>query len=269
MAEMVACIGAGAMGEALVGGIVQAGLVPGQSVFVADADEARARRVAADHGVQAVGNREAAARADTVIVAVKPDVVPSVLREIGNVLRPGACVVSIAAGVPLSTIETHLPEGTPAVRAMPNTPCLVGEGAVALAAGAFATDAHLARAQALFEAVGAVVTVGEELMDAVTGLSGSGPAYVYMFIEALADGGVFAGLPRDVALKLAAQTVLGAARMVMETGRHPGQLKDMVTSPAGTTIAGVKVLEERGLRAACIGAVDAAARRSRELGRST
>ena len=257
------------MGEALVGGMVQAGLVAPEDVFVADADEERARRVAQRYGVRAAGNRDAAAQADTVIVAVKPDVVPAVLQDIGGALRPGACVVSIAAGVPLAVIEGGLPAGTAAVRAMPNTPCLVREGAVALAPGAFAAAEHVERAKTLFAAVGTVAVVEEKLMDAVTGLSGSGPAYVYMFIEALADGGVHAGLPRDTALKLAAQTVLGAARMVLETGRHPGELKDMVTSPAGTTIAGVKVLEERGLRAACIGAVDAASRRSRELGRTS
>lgn len=269
MGDTVACIGVGAMGEALVGGILQAGLVDKRDVFVADADESRRHRVAEAYGVVAASNRDAAAQAKTVIVAVKPAIVPAILKEIGGVLRPDACVVSIAAGVPLSTVESRLPSGAAAIRAMPNTPCLVRAGAIALAAGAHATDAHVRRAKALFEAVGTVVTVAEELMDAVTGLSGSGPAYAYMFIEALADGGVHAGLPRDVAMQLAAQTVLGAARMVLETGRHPGELKDMVTSPAGTTIAGVKVLEEHGLRAAGIRAVDAASRRSRELGRTT
>lgn len=269
MGDSVACIGVGAMGEALVGGILQAGLVDPGSMFVADADIARRRRVAETYGVVEGSNRDVAAEARTVIVAVKPPVVPAILAEIGDVLGPDACVVSIAAGMPLSTIEGGLPSGAAAIRAMPNTPCLIRAGATALSPGTHATEGHLARARTLFEAVGTVVTVPEQLMDAVTGLSGSGPAYAYMFIEALADGGVHAGLPRDVAVRLAAQTVMGAARMVLETGRHPGELKDMVTSPAGTTIAGVKALEEHGLRAAAMGAVDAASRRSRELGRTT
>lgn len=269
MDDTVACIGVGAMGEALIGGILQAGLVDPQQVFVADADEARMHHVATTYGVRAGSNQDVAARAATVVVAVKPAFVPGVLQQVGGVLMPEACVISIAAGVPLTTIEGSLPTGAAAIRAMPNTPCLVRDGAIALAAGRHATDAHMSRARALFEAVGKTVSVTEDLMDAVTGLSGSGPAYVYMFIEALADGGVRAGLPRDVALQLAAQTVLGAARMVLETGRHPGELKDMVTSPAGTTIAGVSVLEDRGFRAACLRAVEAAAHRSRELGEAT
>lgn len=269
MGDSVACIGVGAMGEALIGGILQAGLVDRQRLFVSDADEARMHDVATKYGVQAASNQEVAAQASTIVIAVKPAVVPAVLQQIGSAMTADACVVSIAAGVPLSTIESCLPAGAAAIRAMPNTPCLVRDGAIALAAGRHATDAHMATARTLFEAVGKTVSVTEDLMDAVTGLSGSGPAYVYMFIEALADGGVHAGLPRDVALQLAAQTVLGAARMVLETGRHPGELKDMVTSPAGTTIAGVATLEDRGFRAACLRAVDAAARRSRQLGEST
>ena len=269
MDNTVACIGVGAMGEALIAGMLQAELVDRRHVFVADADETRLNHVASTHLVQAGSNQDVAARARTIVIAVKPVFVPAILREIGDVLRPDACVISIAAGVPLSTIEGNLPSGTAAIRAMPNTPCLVRHGAIALSGGSHATDAHMARARTLFEAVGMTVTVTENLMDAVTGLSGSGPAYVYMFIEALADGGVHAGLPRDVALRLAAQTVLGAAKMVLDTGRHPGELKDMVTSPAGTTIAGVKVLEDRGLRAACMQAVDAAASRSGRLGEAT
>lgn len=269
MIGRVACIGVGAMGGALVGGVVQAGLVAPHDVFVADVDAAKAQHVAQTYGVQPVTSREAASRADVIVVAVKPGDVPAALQELAAGLRPGACVISIAAGVPLSVIERWLPDGTPAIRAMPNTPCLVRQGAIALAAGTHAGAEHVEKARELFGAVGLVATVPEPLLDAVTGLSGSGPAYVYMFIEALADGGVLAGLPRDVAMKLAAQTVLGAAHMVLESGRHPGQLKDMVTSPAGTTIAGVKALEEHAFRAACMRAVEAAAKRSRELGRTT
>ncbi|MBO8142355.1 MAG: pyrroline-5-carboxylate reductase [Firmicutes bacterium] len=255
------------MGGALVRGILRAGLVAPGDLYVADADRERLERVAAEHGVRPGSNAGAAGEADTIIVAVKPHLVPAVLQEIGPVLRPGACVVSVAAGVPLRVIEGGLPLGTAAIRAMPNTPCLVGEGAVALAAGRHAEPRHLERARRLFGAVGMAIELSETYMDAVTGLSGSGPAYVYVFIEALADGGVKAGLPRDVALRLAAQTVLGAARMVLATGRHPGELKDMVTSPAGTTIAGIAALEDRGFRGACLRAVQAAAERSRELGR--
>jgi len=263
----LACIGVGAMGEALVRGILRAGLVPREQVWVTDADQDKLVRVAQEHGVHAATNPEAARLADTVIVAVKPHLVAPVLREIGPALKSGACVISIAAGVPLRVIEGNLPPGTPAIRAMPNTPCLIGQGAIALAPGRHASAEQVAEAQRLFGALGLTVIVDESHMDAVTGLSGSGPAYVYLFIEALADGGVLAGLPRDVALRLAAQTVAGAARMVLETGRHPGALKDMVTSPAGTTIAGVSVLEDRGFRGATMRAVQAASARSAELGR--
>jgi len=255
------------MGEALVRGILRAGLMAPESVWATDADPEKLARVAREHGVRPATNAEAAAHADTVIVAVKPHFVVPVLEDIGSALKPGTCVISIAAGVPLQVIEGNLPPETPAIRAMPNTPCLIGQGAIALAPGRHATPSHVAEAQRLFGALGLVVTVGEQLMDAVTGLSGSGPAYVYLFIEALADGGVMAGLPRDVALRLAAQTVAGAAGMVLETGRHPGELKDMVTSPAGTTIAGLSVLEDRGVRGAALRAVQAAAARSAELGR--
>lgn len=260
------CIGVGAMGTALIAGVLEAELVSPPHVVIADADAKRVQHVVSDYGVREATNVQVAESSETVIVAVKPDTVPAVLDEIAPHLRPGACVVSVAAGVPLSLIEKHVAPHTAAVRAMPNTPCLVGAGAVALARGTEATDEHVARVAALFGAVGETVVVAEQMMDAVTGLSGSGPAYVYLFIEALADGGVGAGLPRDVALRLAAQTVRGAAEMVMQTGRHPGELKDMVTSPAGTTIAGVGMLEDAAFRAACMRAVKVAARRSRELG---
>lgn len=265
--KTLACIGVGAMGEALVRGILRAGLLHRDQVWVTDADREKLARVAAEHGVHAAANPDAARMADIVIVAVKPPLVAPVLREIGPELKAGACVISIAAGVPLKVIEGHLPPGMAAIRAMPNTPCLIGHGAIALAPGRHASADQVTEAQRLFGALGLTVIVSESHMDAVTGLSGSGPAYVYLFIEALADGGVQAGLPRDVALRLAAQTVAGAARMVLETGRHPGELKDMVTSPAGTTIAGVSVLEDRGFRGAALRAVQAAAVRSEELGR--
>lgn len=265
--QTLGCIGVGAMGGALVRGVLHAGLVSRESLWVADADHSKAATMVAEYGVRTGSNAEVAAAARTIIVAVKPNDVPAVLREIGPHLRPDACVISVAAGVTVRTLEAQLPPGTPVVRAMPNTPCLIGQGVVALAPGRHARPEHMADAQRLFSAVGETVTVGEYQLDAVTGLSASGPAFVYIFIEGLADGGVKAGLPRDIALRLAAQTVAGAARMVLETGRHPGELKDMVASPAGTTIAGLAVLEDRGVRGAALRAVEAAAERAAQLGR--
>lgn len=264
----VACIGVGAMGEALIAGMLRAGLLEAADVFVADADEQRLQQVADKHGVTAGANTDVSAQADIILIAVKPQFVPVVLQQIAGNIRPGTLVVSIAAGVPVAVLQQHLPAGTPVVRAMPNTPALVGAGATALAGGSDVTGGQLDVARRLFASVGTSTVVAESMLDAVTGLSGSGPAYGYLFIEALADGGVQAGLPRDVAMQLAAQTVLGAAQMVLQTGLHPGALKDMVTSPAGTTIAGVATLEDNGFRAACLRAVEAAAARSRELGQA-
>lgn len=263
----IACIGVGAMGEALVAGILSAKLLPATAVSVADADARRLRQVIEKHGVHGGSNEEVSAGADVVIVAVKPQFVAHVLQQIGPVLKPDVLVISIAAGVTLASLQTHLPQGTAIIRAMPNTPALVQAGATALAAADGVSEKQLDVALRLFGVIGKATVVDEAMMDAVTGLSGSGPAYVYLFIEALADGAVRVGLPRDTALQLAAQTVLGAAQMVLETGLHPGTLKDMVTSPAGTTIAGVAALEDRGFRAACIRAVEAATLRSVELGR--
>lgn len=203
------------------------------------------------------------------LVAVKPQYVASVLAEVRPVLAPTTVVVSIAAGVTLDTLLACAGDGARVVRVMPNTPCLVGESAAAMCLGGAADADDAAAVRALFSAVGVVHTVDERLLSAVTGLSGSGPAYIFLMIEALADGGVRAGLPRDVAQALAAQTTLGAARMVLETGKHPGALKDMVTSPAGTTIAGVHELERAGARAAFINAVVAATARADELARGT
>lgn len=255
------------MGEALIKGMLRADVVTKEAVWMADADPSRLESVIAELDVAGASNVEAVSRADTVIVAVKPQFVSAVLKEISPALGPDDVVISIAAGVRINALERDLPENTAVVRAMPNTPALIGSGATALAAGSATGPNEMDIARRVFAAAGTTVVVPETLMDAVTGLSGSGPAYVYMFIEALADGGVHAGLPRDVALQLAAQTVLGGAKMVLETGLHPGRLKDMVTSPGGTTITGVAALEERGLRAACIGAVAAATERSRQLGR--
>ncbi|MGB0909759.1 MAG: pyrroline-5-carboxylate reductase, partial [Nitrospirales bacterium] len=211
-------------------------------------------------------NEEAVKWATTVIIAVKPQVLPQVLKKIKKVMKKGHLVISVAAGVPILKIVACLPSNTSVIRAMPNTPAMVLQGATALAAGEDATQEQLVIATEIFEASGQVVVVEEKLMDAVTGLSGSGPAYVYVMIEALADGGVRMGLPRQVAHTLATQTVLGTAQMVLASGEHPGTLKDRVASPGGTTIAGLHELEQGGIRATLMNAVEAATRRSEELG---
>ena len=212
-------------------------------------------------------NREIARRCGLVVLAVKPQILDKVLREIGDQLKAGTLVVSIAAGVDTATIEEAVADGVRVVRAMPNTPALVSAGATAVAAGKHASATDLATSRALFDAVGITVELDEVHLDAVTGLSGSGPAYIFLILEALADAGVKVGLSRRDALKLAAQTVMGSAKMLLETDEHPGKLKDMVTSPGGTAIAGLHTLEEGGLRTTLINAVETATKRARELGR--
>ncbi len=267
--KKLALIGAGQMAEALLGGMSAAGAVTAGSVWATDVSAERRDLLKRRFGVR-VGddNGAAAAWADLVVLAVKPQIVDTVLRDLGDRLA-GRLVVSIAAGVPIARIVRQIgPSVTPpprVIRAMPNTPALVQAGMTAVALGPGVTEEDQAVADRLFESVGRVLTVEERLMDAVTGLSGSGPAYVFLAIEALADGGVKAGLPRGTANLLAAQTVLGAARMVLESGDHPAQLKDRVASPGGTTIAGLHQLEKGGLRATLIAAVEAAAKRSKEL----
>lgn len=258
------------MGGALAKGIARSGIVAADRITLYDAFRAQAEALAAEiggkPGTQVAADAASAVRAaDVVLIAVKPGIVPAVLAEIAPAVDSTKLVISIAAGVTISKIEALLPSGVPVVRVMPNTPALVGEGASALASGTSAGKAHLAIAKALLDAVGKSFVVDEKLLDAVTGLSGSGPAYVYLIIEALSDGGVKAGLPRAIARDLAAQTVLGSAKMVLETGDHPAKLKDDVTTPGGTTIAGIAELERAGVRSALIDAVEAATERSREL----
>lgn len=254
------------MGSALAAGITRSGALAPDNITLYDAHAAQARTVAAQLGARCADSvRSAIDESDIILIAVKPGVVPRVLAEIGQSIERRQFVISIAAGVPTTKIESLLPDGVPVVRAMPNTAAQVGEAATALAAGAHADSEHIGWAVHLFDAVGSATVVDEKLLDAVTGLSGSGPAYVYLFIEALVDAGVKAGLTRDVARQLAAQTVYGAAKMVLETGDHPAKLKDDVTTPGGTTIAGLAVLERAGVRIALIDAVEAAAQRSREL----
>ncbi|MEW6182653.1 MAG: pyrroline-5-carboxylate reductase [Bacillota bacterium] len=262
----VGIIGGGAMGGALTTGLVNSGRVAPNAVLVGDVNARCLRRLEEGLGVRTTqDNKNLVGETDIIVLAVKPDLVVPVLGEAGPFLRPEQTLISIAAGVPINVIEKNLTRSVPVVRVMPNTPCLVGEGASVYALGTGAAPRDAARAEAIFSAVGRVVAGKEALLDAVTGLSGSGPAYVYTVIEALADGGVRMGLPRDTALVLAAQTVLGAAKMVLESGEHPAALRDRVTTPGGTTAAGLFELEDRGLRAILIRAVGAAAARSREL----
>lgn len=268
--QRIGFIGVGKMGEALLRGVLHARLSEPTKITIYDADAQRMAAVASALGVstnssvtRAVGN------AEIVVIAVKPDIVPVVLREAAERTGPQHLFVSIAAGVPIALMEGLLPARTRVVRVMPNTPCLVGAGASAFALGKHATTEDAKVVKTIFDAVGKCVLVEEKLLDAVTGLSGSGPAYGYLIIEALADGGVRMGLTRDIALTLAAQTLFGAAKMCLETNLHPAQLKDMVASPGGTTIAGLHALECGGLRAALMNAVEAATLRSRELGGAT
>ena len=266
--KTLAVLGTGMMGGALARGLVQAGAMPGAHLRLFDTHEAKAIALAATLGPGAVAADSAAsaiANADLILIAVKPPMVAEVLSHIAPSVSPQQLVISIAAGIRLATMEALLPPGIPVIRTMPNTPCLVGCGATAVCRGASATEEHLGLAQSLFASVGLSVEVPERLLDAVTGLSGSGPAYVYLMIEALADGGVKEGLTRDTARLLAAQTVMVAAQMVLSSDQHPAQLKDNVTTPGGTTIAALHVLERAGIRTALIDAVQAAADRSREL----
>ncbi|MEP9411671.1 MAG: pyrroline-5-carboxylate reductase [Candidatus Brocadia sp.] len=265
--EKIGFIGGGKMGEALCKGIINAKLSTTDNIMVSDVDAERCKLLNKEIGIKTTpNNKEVVAFAEVVILAVKPQMMNEVLSSLKDDITRRHLVVSIAAGIPIRFIESRLPDGVRIIRVMPNTPCLIGASATAFALGKNATDADGQMVFHLFKAVGKVFRLDEKHLDAVTGLSGSGPAYVYMVIEALSDGGVRMGLPRDVATVLAAQTVLGAARMVLETGQHPAQLKDAVTSPGGTTIEGISKLEEGGLRSAMINAIEAATLRSKKLG---
>lgn len=265
----LAVIGGGALGLSMVKGLLEARVFEPDEIIVADPDPARRAAAAEIPGLSVFSdNREAAGQADTVLLAVKPNVVLGVLAEIASVLSRDRLVISVAAGVELEMLEAVVPQGTPVIRAMPNIANQVRESATAISAGRWAGASQIAVAEAIFRAVGRVVRLPEALLHAVTGLSGSGPAYALLVLEALADGGVTAGLPRQVAEELAAQTLLGAARLVLETGQPPAVLRTMVMSPAGTTAAGLQVLESRGVRGAVWEAVTQAARRSQELAQS-
>lgn len=264
----VALIGCGNMGEALLAGFLADGIASASDLWVTDVVPGRLTDLRTRYGVR-VGNDngEAASWADVLILAVKPQSMDQALDGLKDRIPGRTLIVSIAAGISLARMGARLGGNRKLVRVMPNTPALIRAGASALAASPSVTPEERALVVRLFEAVGTVVTLEERLMDAVTGLSGSGPAFVFLIIEALGDGGVKMGLPRDTALTLAAQTVFGAAKLLLETKDHPGRLKDQVASPGGTTIAGLHALEAGGARAALIAAVEAATKRSEELGR--
>jgi len=265
--KKIGFVGGGNMAGALVRGLLQSGTVTAEQIRASDVKEERLAELHQKYGIHtSVDNEELARWADVIVIAVKPQIVDRILAPIAAALTEPDLVVSIAAGVPLEALEARLPPGTRVVRAMPNTAAIALAAATAIAPGTHATAPDVEVARALFEAVGRCVVLDESLLDAVTGLSGSGPAYVMVMIDALADGGVKVGLGRDTALLLAAQTVYGAAKLQLETGEHPGRLKDMVTSPGGTAIAGLHTLEAGGLRRTLIDAVEAASRRSEELG---
>ena len=262
-------IGAGQMATALARGFLAAGVATPEHVAACDVSlDAGGRFTEQTGATMGANSAEVLSRAEVIFLAVKPQHMSGVLSDLRPHLKPEHLIVSIAAGVSLTKMLEGLGTTARLIRVMPNTPCLVGSGASAFARGgaASAQDGELVRS--LLSTVGLAVEVPEKLLDAVTGLSGSGPAYVYQIIEALSDGGVRVGLPRDVATKLAAQTVLGAAQMVLTTGQHPGTLKDAVTSPGGTTIAGLHALEQGGLRGILMNAVQAATERSQQLGQS-
>lgn len=261
---MIGVLGAGVMGETLFSGLLKSGRDVAD-IVVTDRREYRQRELAEKYGVRVVSNTEAAELADTLIIVVKPQDVPELLAEIGSVIKPGTLVVSLCAGITTKLLEAALPENTPVVRVMPNTPALVSEGMAALSAGTHAGSDHMQTATELLQAVGKTVVVPEQYQDAVTALSGTGPAYLFYVVEAMIDGGVLLGLPRDIATELAVQTMLGSAKLLRETGEHPTRLREQVTSPGGTTAAAVRALEDNRVRAAFVTAIEAARNRSRDM----
>lgn len=269
--DVVAILGAGVMGETLLSGLIRAGR-PVAALRISERRAQRAAELVDRYGVRVVDNATAVAESGTAVIVVKPQDVPALLQEIAPHLRPGALVVSLAAGVTTASIEAGLaahgaPDAVAVVRVMPNTPALVDAGMSALAPGSHCDAAHLDAAEALLASVGRVVRVPEHQIDAVTAVSGSGPAYVFYVVEAMVEAGVLLGLSREVATTLTVQTVLGAGKMVSETGQHPSVLREQVCSPAGTTIAAIRVLDDNRVRAAFVTAMEAARDRSLELGR--
>lgn len=264
MQQVVAVLGAGKMGEALLSGLVRAGRSVTELLATARRPE-RAAELRERYGLAVVSTEEAAARADTLVLAVKPQDMAALLDSLATHVRPGQLVVSGAAGITTDFLQARLPAGTPVVRVMSNTPMLVDEAMSAISAGAHAAEEHLSRAESVFSAVGRTIRVPESQQDAVTALSGSGPAYFFYLVEAMTDAGILLGLPRAVAHDLIVQTAIGAAVMLRDSGEHPVKLREAVTSPAGTTINAIRELERHGVRAALLAALEAARDRSREL----
>lgn len=267
--KRIGFVGGGKMAEALVKGIINANLGSADNIIVSDVDKKRCQILERDIGVKTTQiNRKITTDSDVIILAVKPNVIGNILKELKSDIMPKHLIISIAAGIPLNFIESVLNEGCRVVRVMPNTPCLVGETAAGYTLGKNATQDDGELVGKILNAVGKSYLLEEKHLDAVTGLSGSGPAFVYTIIEALSDGGVKMGLPREISTKLAAQTVLGSAKMVLESGMHIGELRDLVTSPGGTTIEGLHALEKGSIRNALIDAVEKATKKSKRLGKT-
>ncbi|MFQ3548655.1 MAG: pyrroline-5-carboxylate reductase [Armatimonadota bacterium] len=267
MINKIAIIGTGAMGLAIAGGMIKSNLIKPEHIVMSDVDFDKLQFASEKFGVTTKQNNiDAIKDADVIILAVKPNIISSAIGSFSESLKKEQIIISIAAGVTTSKIESLVSTENAVIRAMPNTPCQIGAGATAVCRGSYVNDDDIKIAFSIFEAVGICVEVPENLMNAVTGLSGSGPAYTFMMIEAMTDAGVRMGLPRDKAQKLASQTVLGSAEMVIKGDKHPAQLKDQVTSPGGTTIAAIDTLEKNSFRSAIIEAVKAATKRSEELG---
>ncbi|MFJ5922230.1 pyrroline-5-carboxylate reductase [Kitasatospora sp. NPDC092948] len=262
--QKIAFLGTGKIGEALLSGLLRAGADPADVLVTARRPE-RATELADRYGVVTVTNAEAAKLADTLILAVKPQDMGALLDELAEHVAADKLIVSAAAGIPTAWFEERLAPGTPVVRVMPNTPVLVDEGMSVISGGSHAAEAHLERTEAIFRSVGKALRVPESQQDAATALSGSGPAYFYFLVEAMIDAGILLGLPRQVAHELIVQSAIGASVMLRDSGEHPVKLREAVTSPAGTTIAAVRELENHGVRAALLGALEAARDRSREL----
>ncbi len=263
----LAVIGAGVMGETLIAGLLRAGWEPGR-ITAADRHSARLDELRSRHGIRTAATAEAAAGADTVVIVVKPQDAAEVLPEVGGAVRPGTLVVSLCAGLSTERIEAAMPAGTAVVRVMPNTPAQVDEGMAAISPGRQATTDDLAHVTELLSAVGKVVTVPEKYQDAVTAISGSGPAYLFFVVEAMIDAGVMLGLPRDVSTTLVVQTMYGSAKLLADSGEHPTVLRERVTSPGGTTAAALRELEDHRVKAAFMTAMEAARDRSRALASS-
>ena len=262
-------IGCGNMATAIVGGIIEAKLIEPSGIIGADVSEAAVKKLKDTYGINgAADNREAVSKADTILLAVKPQYYQEMIGQIKDVVRPDQLIISIAAGRSIEAVESlFAPAKIKLVRLMPNTPALVGESMTAVCSNENVSEAELEEAMKLIRSFGKAEIVPESLFDTVTAVSGSSPAYVFMFIEAMADAAVLGGMPRAQAYEFAAQSVLGSAKLMLETGKHPGELKDMVTSPAGTTIEAVRVLEERGLRSAVIEGVEACRQKSEDMRR--